>query len=119
MRKTLQHRVEKAGVAHIGHSISHPLLTLFHQRVDFSFISHLFKLTSEIFLIFLPLLPFLFELFSTLRSNATTSLRLLIKLLEPKEAGTIVIWFKHRVVIIATPMLLPIVMVSIFVLTHI
>lgn len=115
--KTLQHGVEKAGVAHIRHSVSHPLLSRFHQRIDLSCISHLFKLTLEIFLKFLPLLPFFFELFPTLRSNST-SLWLLIKFFEPKEAGAIVIWFEHRVVIIAAPMLLPIVMVPIFVLTH-
>lgn len=117
MCKTLQHRVEKASVAHIRHSISHPLLSGLHQRIDLSCVRHLFKLASEIFLKLFPLLPFLFELFSALRSD-TSSLGRLIKFFEPEEARTIVIRFEHRVVVIAAPMLLLIVMVPIFVLTH-
>lgn len=117
MCKTLQYRVEKAGIAHIRHSISDPLLTGIHQRIHLCCVGHLFKLAFEIFLLFYPLLPIFFELFSALRSN-NSSLGLLIKFFEAEEASPIVIRFKDRVVIIAAPVLLLIEIVPIFVLTH-
>lgn len=118
MRKTLQDRVEKAGVAHIWHSIRNSLLNGSHQWIDLSGTTRLFKVAFEISLHFLSFLSFKFELLSSLRRNTARSLRLLIELFEPKEARAVVIRFKHRIVVIAAPVLLPIIMVPIFVPTH-
>lgn len=118
MGQTLQYRVEKAGVAHIRHSIRDSLLFRAHQIIYLFLVRHLFELAFEIFLIFFPLLPFSFKLLSALRSN-DRSLWLLIKLFEPKEARTVIIRFKHRLIIMfAAPILMLIKVVPVFVLTH-